>query len=296
MKKATTIDEQINRLEARGMSLDFDKKKIREILLDIGYFRLGFYCFPFEENYPQIKNRTHKYWEGTKFSDVVKLYYLDVNLRHILTKYINRIEVNFRTKVTYEVSILYQNSNTWFVDTNVMTKKYIDDFGIKVYNDAFRNKNVIKLHHANYINDRYAPAWKTMEFVTFGGILTVFKNLKSEEVKSLIAKHYDINNTSVLENYIYSIVQVRNVCAHGAALFDCKLAKSLKNGPALKIDNTNKNNLQSIFCIIQFFLSKISENREQDMKNEIKALFSEYKDNPSIRYIIESCIGYKFNE
>jgi Abortive infection bacteriophage resistance protein len=177
-----------------------------------------------------------------------------------------------------------------------MTKKYIDDFGIKIYNDAFRNKNVIKLHHANYINDRDAPAWKTMEFVTFGGILTVFKNLKSEEVKSLIAKHYDINNTKVLENYIYSIVQVRNVCAHGAALFDCKLAKSLKNGPALKIDNTNKNNLQSIFCIIQFFLSKISENREQDMKNEIKALFSEYKDNPSIRYIIESCIGYKFNE
>jgi hypothetical protein len=40
MKKATTIDEQINRLEARGMSLDFDKKKIREILFDIGYFRL----------------------------------------------------------------------------------------------------------------------------------------------------------------------------------------------------------------------------------------------------------------
>lgn len=42
MKKATTIEEQIVLLKQRGMQIP-DEEKAREILLDIGYYRLGFY-------------------------------------------------------------------------------------------------------------------------------------------------------------------------------------------------------------------------------------------------------------
>lgn len=42
IKKATTIDEQIAKLLSRGMVID-DVEKAKENLLDIGYFRLGFY-------------------------------------------------------------------------------------------------------------------------------------------------------------------------------------------------------------------------------------------------------------
>ncbi|MBD1429827.1 hypothetical protein [Sphingobacterium litopenaei] len=42
--KATTIDEQITLLRSRGMSIPDDQiEKIKEYLLDIGYYRLGFY-------------------------------------------------------------------------------------------------------------------------------------------------------------------------------------------------------------------------------------------------------------
>lgn len=41
-KKATTIDEQVQILQDRGMVID-DLKKAKEHLLDIGYYRLGFY-------------------------------------------------------------------------------------------------------------------------------------------------------------------------------------------------------------------------------------------------------------
>lgn len=57
---ATNIDEQIALLEQRGMSIA-DKEKARECLLDIGYFRLGFYWFPFEKTYPRKTNRTHEF-------------------------------------------------------------------------------------------------------------------------------------------------------------------------------------------------------------------------------------------
>ena len=52
---ATTIDEQIKLLKDRGMNIE-DEVKARENLMDIGYFRLGFYWFPFEKTYPRKNN------------------------------------------------------------------------------------------------------------------------------------------------------------------------------------------------------------------------------------------------
>ena len=88
MKQATTVEQQIAILKNRGMQIDLGEEKAKEILLDIGYFRLGFYCFPFETGYPNKNNRTHQYKKGSIFSDVVNLYYLDVDLRHLLLKYL----------------------------------------------------------------------------------------------------------------------------------------------------------------------------------------------------------------
>ena len=57
---ATTIDEQIKLLKDRGMNIE-DEVKARENLMDIGYFRLGFYWFPFEKTYPRKNKRDHNF-------------------------------------------------------------------------------------------------------------------------------------------------------------------------------------------------------------------------------------------
>ena len=119
---ATTIDQQIQRLETRGMILDLPKEKIKEVLLDIGYYRLGFYWNPFEID------ENHNFREGIKFSTILDLYYLDVDVRYLLIKHINRIEVSFRTKIIYYVSNINRNSPTWFVDPKIMSKDFIQNF------------------------------------------------------------------------------------------------------------------------------------------------------------------------
>lgn len=294
MKQSTTIEDQIQTLVKRGMKLDLGEGKTKEILSDIGYFRLGFYCFPFEESYPSLSNRTHKYKTEAKISDVVKLYYLDVDLRNILMKYIYRIEVNFRTNVVYEVSNKFINSNTWFVNPSIMTKEYIDEFDRKVYTDAFQRNQVIKLHHLKYINDKYAPAWKTLEFLTFGGVLKMFKNIQDISVREIIAKKYGVQNSKVFERYLGSIVEIRNRCAHGGVLFDFTLALSLMNGPAIKVDNIKKNILNSVIEVMIFILRSISISKADDMRKDIDNLFNKHKDDMVIRGIIESRIGYKY--
>lgn len=72
---ATGIDEQIQKLTNRGMDLDWGEEKAKEILLDIGYYRLGFYWHHFEID------ELHNFATGTKFSNVVQLYYLDIDLK-----------------------------------------------------------------------------------------------------------------------------------------------------------------------------------------------------------------------
>lgn len=47
MKKAYTIEQQIARLKSNGMTFD-NEEKAKEILLDVGYYRLGFYSFPYK--------------------------------------------------------------------------------------------------------------------------------------------------------------------------------------------------------------------------------------------------------
>lgn len=126
-KPATTIDEQLDLLKTRGLAIQ-DEDKAREILLDIGYYRLGFYLFPFEKSYPQLRNRTHEYIDGATFEDAVKLYYFDFDLRLLLTRYLTRIEIAFRTALIYNLSNKYSPNSVWFISPSVVSRSYARDF------------------------------------------------------------------------------------------------------------------------------------------------------------------------
>lgn len=286
LKKATTIDEQISILRERGMIIS-NEDKAKETLLDIGYFRLGFYCFPFEKDYPKKNNRSHIYMTNTIFEDVVRLYYFDCDLRNILLRYINRIEINFRTYLTYFVSNKYNESPTWFVDPLIVNTQYANNFEKHVYDDTFRANPIIKRHHKHHINDKYAPAWKTIEFMTFGSILKLFGNLKSDIVKSEIARHYGVKSVNTFFNYMETIKVIRNTCAHGGVLFDISLPLSIANGPAGILNSIQKNSLQGALLVINYILNQISENRANEMGNLINELLTLNRSGGNVKSIVE---------
>lgn len=285
---ATNVDNQILKLQERGMVLDLEPEKVKEILLDIGYYRLGFYWNPFEIN------ANHQFQEGTLFSNAVTLYYLDVDLRNLLLKYLNRIEINFRTKLVYYVSNKYKSSPTWFINPRVIHHSYINTIG-KYYNDDFKKTNkTIKLHHSNNINDLYAPAWKTLEFFTFGAVLKTFKSLNDIEIKEKIANLYGVLNLSKFINLFDTIVYVRNTCAHGGVLFDFKTPKGIALLPSISFNDNNRHSLDSAIKIISFVLKSISNERKNELENDLNLLFLRHSENEIIKEIIVKKIGYKF--
>lgn len=283
---ATSVKEQIQKLTDRGMELDWGVEKAEEILLDVGYYRLGFYWNPFEID------KNHNFEKGTKFSNVVKLYYLDVDLKNILNKAINRIEINLRTQLVYIVSNEYPQYPTWFANRKVMNGKFVDDFP-KYYDAKFKDKNKpIKKHHVNYPNDIYAPAWKTLEFLTFGSIYSIFFSLKDENVKFKIAKYYGFRSVKTFQNFFQTIIFIRNICAHSGLLYDSNTPKEISTTPFFKFNNNNKHSLDSAIKVILYFLEKISNDRKIKIENEIGTLFDSFEGNDLIIKIITDKIGY----
>ena len=210
MKTAKTVDEQIDILRSRGIIIN-DPEKAKEILNDIGYYRLGFYFFPFEKTHPQTTNRTHEVIPGTQFEDAVALYYFDFDLRNILNRYLTRVEVAFRTYLTYYMSLQYNTDPLWFVSPTVVIQSFINDFDRKVYqSEAFRKNQQIKRHHNKYPADKYAPAWKTVEFMTFGSIVRLYKSIDNKDDKKAIARNFGVGKSAVFATYIDAIYTLRN--------------------------------------------------------------------------------------
>lgn len=229
MKKAFNIEEQITRLKQYGVVFD-NEDKAKEILLDVGYYRMGFYSFPFEKSYPALENRTHDVKEGTTFKSIYDLYDFYTRLRRILLNALDRIEVNIRTQITYIVSNHYVNSPTWFADSNIMESGFVNTFEEKVYK-TLRDNPVIKRHHDKYINDKYAPAWKTIEFMTLGNLTSLYKAIKVDGVKRAIASQYSCS-IRVFLNYLETIRVIRNKCAHGNCIYNNETAKGIAAKPA----------------------------------------------------------------
>lgn len=275
-KKATDVEEQIALLESRGMTIS-DKEKAKECLLDIGYFRLGFYWFPFEKTYPRKTNRTHKFKEGTCFDYAISLYYFDFNLRTILLKYISRVEINFRTKLIYYASNRYKQDPFWYQDNKYVNKTFLEgDVMEKAMRDAAK-EDVIAQDMKSH--DRHiSPAWKTMEFFSFGTTISLYDNLKEIPLKCEISRLYGIPSPNNFLSYIDTIRKLRNFCAHGKVLFDKNLPEAISNGPLGYLGNS-KTQLFGAYRVLEYILGKVSQNRAQDLRREVKALFDDMPDD-----------------
>ncbi|MBO4965458.1 MAG: Abi family protein [Muribaculaceae bacterium] len=279
-KTATTIQQQLELLESRGLTIN-NRDKAKEILLDIGYYRLGFYLFPLEQTYPALENRNHQYIAGATFEDAVRLYYFDFDLRLILMRYLNRIEIAFRTAMIYHLSNKYQSNPIWFVSPAVVNRNYAQNFENVVYNSDFRRNPIIHRHHLKNPNDRFAPAWKSLEFMTFGSVIKLYDDLKVEDDKIFIAHEMGVRQVVTFNNYMHTIRQVRNACAHGLLLYDLRLPRAIRRGPAGVVP-AERNNIIGSLRVINYVMRQISSSRANEMINQIKCIYTDLCMNAPI--------------
>ena len=144
-----------------------------------------------------------------------------------------------------------------------MDREFVKIFK-KIYKDIRKNNVIIQNHHRRH-EEPYAPAWKTLEFVTLGSLKKIF---------------------------LKAIVDIRNACSHTRVIFDFKSEESIKNTKICKILPVERNHLNAIIKVIHYFLTKISNNRASDMQKEIDDLILKHANNKDLIEIIKEKMKY----
>lgn len=283
-----SITNQIAKFKERELDLScYEEAKLKEMLLDIGYYRLGFYCYYY------FDAKANKFSKDIKISDIINLYYLDIDLKYLLLKYINRIEINFRTKLIYYVSMKYKDNSIWYVDDSIMDAESVITFKNNIYTDKFKQDNLtVKNHHINNPEDDFAPCWKVFEYLTFGAIITIFSNIQDQSVKQIISEKYGIKDLNKFFKLLNTVRLIRNICAHSGVLFDYSLPQSVSSIPQINYNKGDRNSLDTSIKVIGFFIETISSNRYIDFQQDIKLFFDKRKQDPVLSQVINDRIKY----
>ncbi len=281
-KTAITIDEQLNRLQKRGMIIA-DKEHARKVLSSVSYYRMGFYWYRFE--IPQYRKKgIHKFRKDTTWEKVEALYNFDDRFRNLLSYYLQKIETDIRTHITYIVSNYYKTDPIWFVNSSFVNQKFIDKFRSD-YSSLKRNE-VIRKHHRKHPADKFAPAWKTLEFLTFGEIQYLYKNILEKSLRKKIFVNYNIANEDIFNSYINILREVRNVCAHSHILCDMRLYRGIVgNSDLLGLKPKEEFSIVGILKVIYYMLKQIDLSKEQELRDNLHKLVNQAKYD-SVRFAI----------
>lgn len=290
-RKAKPLQEQVELLQRRGMSID-DPERVRQLLLEIGWYRLSFYWFPFETRYPDLCGYEHRFREGTSFMDAFMLYAFDFNLRNLLLKPLERIETAFRTYLIYHVSMRYPESPHWFADPKVVGASSAGQFERSIYYPLRKKNPEIQRHHKRFPRDRFAPAWKTIEFLTLGTVCNLYDSLTSSALRTDIARHFGVHQDSVFSNYLEILRDLRNICAHGNILYSYRPG-TIRRGPATPSDGSSPQNLCAALRVIEHFLNFISERLLEEYRNGIKNLIQEFACTRNASNVLHRISGFK---
>lgn len=96
------------------------------MLKEFGYYRLSGYSYVLREVDPETGVRLNSFKGGTSFDYVIELYEFDKMLRLLILDALERIEISFRTSISYHLGqtdpLFYKNPDNF--KTEFRTTQY----------------------------------------------------------------------------------------------------------------------------------------------------------------------------
>ncbi|MCO5287183.1 MAG: Abi family protein [Chitinophagaceae bacterium] len=257
-KPPISIADQIAKLKARGLTIN-DEAKATSYLSNISYYRLRAYTYPFQDN----KNSLHPFIVRVTFDEIINLYVFDRKFRLLLFDAIEKIEISMRTEIIYQWAL--SNGSHWHLDAALyrnpvqFAKNYT-----RLSEEIKRSEETfIKHYRQKYTNPTDPPSWMSLEVTSFGLLSLIFSNLKKGPEKIAVTKYYGLNDISVLESWMHSLSNIRNVCAHHSRLWNRRLTAHIKLPTNTKFTFVKHKNIlpykvYAAVCSIQYLLNIIS--------------------------------------
>ncbi|OPX29207.1 MAG: hypothetical protein B1H06_01900 [Candidatus Cloacimonas sp. 4484_143] len=262
-KSPLSFSQQAELLIKRGLLSE--KEELINILSKINYYRLSAY-------WKQFQDKTEKFYAHISLNDIMQFYQFDEKLRNIIFMAITQIEVSLKTAFANKSSLYYKDS-FFYLDINKLPKlrnrAFEYDKLMKSIDLSCRGSNELYYKHfqikyGDYHN--FPPIWMLIEIISFGSFCKLFSSVNFNLGKE-ISQDYGLNY-NIMNSWIWSLNEVRNICAHHSRLWN----RTLGNKPKIP----NKKNLEvwykpaqikndKIFSII-FILLLICNNADLDIK------------------------------
>ena len=271
-KQPININEQLTLLQDRGLVIE-DIATAKQQLCNISYFRIASYLRYMEADYQQ-----HLYKFGSTFEQAINLYLFDKELRQLIFKAIQDIEISFRTKIIQVFSMKY--GAFWFMDSSLF-KNYefyngcLDNIKKEV---ARSNEDFVKEHFVKYTFPTLPPVWKTLEVVSFGTLSKLFCLFKDNQLKKQVAKEFGLSQYTYLESWIRCITVLRNCCAHHARIWNRRFAlkPQLPNRLPLRWITPTQKPIKLYYQLCTLLYLEQTITPCMDLKCTLLELFAEY--------------------
>ena len=268
-KQPIDYPQQIQMLKERGLIINGEKRALEQLRI-ISYFRLANYLRPMEQD-----KIAHIFKPNSTFENALDLYYFDKELRVLIFRTIQSIEIALRTKIIHHVSLKY--GAFWFTDINLCTNQRMFTENLNhIQQELQRSKeDFIQEHFAKYSIPTFPPVWKTLEIVSFGTLSKLYCNLSDTAIKKQIARDFDLPQHLYLESWIKCAAVLRNCIAHHARVWNRRfpLKPQLpKKLPALWIDesHTERVKLYAQLCYLVYLQNSI--HPDNTFKQDLFAL------------------------
>ena len=226
-KKPLTIEQQISKLENRGLGFN-DKALAANFLSNISYYRLRAYTYPFQDN--TDPDNDHCFIrKNVFFKDIIDLYCFDRRLRSLVFNALEKIEVAARTKIIYTYSIATNDSH-WYIDPDHFEDEDdYEDLEDEMANDIDRsNEDFIKHYDNKYDEPEFPPSWMGLEVVSFGLLSKLYELLKKSDSKKEIAYQFGLCDIKIMENWFHAFANLRNCCAHHSRIWNRRFMVHIK--------------------------------------------------------------------
>jgi abortive infection bacteriophage resistance protein len=191
---------------------------------------------------------------------------------------IEKIEIALRTQIIYHLCI--DHGRNWFENPTIFKKdqhaKLIEDIDKEINRT---NEVFIKEYKNKYTSPTRPPAWMTIEVTPIGLLSRIFSSLQDKlPAKKTIGSFWGIDSI-VLQNWIYSICYVRNICAHHGRLWNRSLNPNIKIPKKCEdkwLSSTpNVNNKLYLFLAMKtYLLRRLSDKTE--FVNKFQNLLHKY--------------------
>lgn len=221
-KQILTIAQQVKSYSNAGMIIT-SQNEVENALQTVGYYRLRGYSFHLYDN------STKKYIQGTKFEDILKLYYFDQELSKMIFSMISKIEVALRVRLVE--ALLSYGDALILQDSSIFKDKKMYWQNMSTIASEIARSNDVFIKHNFDKHEGEVPVWAVVEVLSFGTLSKIIKNLKTGtgSAYSILVNNYkytskkgNLVNPSqkMFSSWVQSVAVLRNMCAHNSRIYN----------------------------------------------------------------------------